>query len=1384
MKNAVLLLLLVPFFGFSQTTIASWNNLGSTQVNAHLTTEALQSNGITVENNGWSGFRLTDLHNTVSTEINYSKYLQFKITPAAGYNAAISAFNFIYNSPSASGNGPLKVQIRYSTDASFTGNGTLLGSEQTLNVDRDVALSQNFPSNYILPAGTPLYIRVYMYGAPSLYYTDFYLRNTTYNASTNGPSITGSVTSVAPAVMTAVADNFDVNLNTTTTVNVLTNDSNVSGVSNLSITNPVHGTVIVNANRTVTYTPAADYAGTDSFTYTISNGSITSTATVALNVTAVAPTSALSGTYFIGTNGHFATITAAVNSLNTYGVAGPVKFLLKNGTYSAGETFPITINAIANASSANTVTFKPYNGVTTRILATHVNDYTGTPAVFYLNGADYVTIDGSNTANGTTRDLTIDNRDDINYLERSVVWVASNGTDGANNITVENCIIKQSVKNQGGKFCMGIYAGNNGIGTQNTMLVNAASANNANLTVLNNDFVNVKQGVYVNGGSIATTGVTVSKNDLGATTNSETIICPATFSNVDGFNYNNNLVNNLYRSTDDGSLLSAGIFISGASRNGFILNNTMRDLTRVVSTSTPGFAGISLFSTEVNANILVANNSILNVVSGSSGGVMENGFGIFVNSGGGYKIYHNTVALNTNANGGFSAALFVGASARNLDVRNNIFSNNQTNNATRRAAIIVANQVSNINSIFTNLDYNDYFSNDRLGYIGNVNDRMEWPGNGTQGSDGDNPDYTYTLQAWKGVTGKDAHSVNVNPGFVSASDLHININSDNTGIANGGTPLTAVTTDMDGQLRSVTTPDMGADEFGQSVINPSAGDSTGIFCDSATTWNGTAWSNGAPSANKDVIFNGDFTQNGGKFYACSVFVLAGKNVNFTGDSNAIVTHSVNIAETGSLTFESSSNLLQLTDDLNKGIVTIKRNSSKLKRLDYTMWSAPVTDKRTTGYQTLQSFSPATSANRFYEYSTVNNVYQTLPAETTKFTLGKGFLIRMPNADATTGYNEGQARLVYTGAFTGTPNNGTINVALDSSNAGYNAVGNPYPSPISVKAFINENLNNIDGTIWIWRKTNDHTTSSYSTINLAGYCANVARGGNNADGNDLVMDPYSIDPNGSLNTAQGFIVKAKANTSITYKNSMRLQTNSYTFFRTGAPESTEATTDRLWINVTNNAGEFSQSLIAYNPATTLGYDNGYDGKALMNGDLNLYTIAQTASEVLNLTIQSRGSFTVTDRIKLGYTAGVSGTFILSLDHSDGRFAQGQTVYIVDSVTGATHNLTNGAYTFTSEVGTFNDRFIVAYAQEALGTDIPVVQTKEVMVYKSGKQVKVEAPAAINTVTVYDMLGKTIFQKSNVDGTSFATSELNVAAQVIVVQVTLDNQQVISKKILMN
>ncbi|MCA3268080.1 MAG: tandem-95 repeat protein, partial [Azospirillum sp.] len=52
---------------------------------------------------------------------------------------------------------------------------------------------------------------------------------------------------------------------------------------------PAHGTVIVNADGTYSYTPDADYAGTDSFRYTVTDANgASSTATVTLDVTPVA----------------------------------------------------------------------------------------------------------------------------------------------------------------------------------------------------------------------------------------------------------------------------------------------------------------------------------------------------------------------------------------------------------------------------------------------------------------------------------------------------------------------------------------------------------------------------------------------------------------------------------------------------------------------------------------------------------------------------------------------------------------------------------------------------------------------------------------------------------------------------------------------------------------------------------------------------------------------------------------------------------------------------------------------------------------------------------------------------------------------------------------
>ena len=115
----------------------------------------------------------------------------------------------------------------------------------------------------------------------------------TYIASDgNGGTATGSVTvSVSPVNEAPIAnpDTPMVTEDTAITVNVLANDFEFDGEP-LTITNigaPQHGTAIL-SGTSIVYTPALNYNGPDSFTYTISDASgFTSTASVSFIVSAV-----------------------------------------------------------------------------------------------------------------------------------------------------------------------------------------------------------------------------------------------------------------------------------------------------------------------------------------------------------------------------------------------------------------------------------------------------------------------------------------------------------------------------------------------------------------------------------------------------------------------------------------------------------------------------------------------------------------------------------------------------------------------------------------------------------------------------------------------------------------------------------------------------------------------------------------------------------------------------------------------------------------------------------------------------------------------------------------------------------------------------------------
>ncbi|MFV8449946.1 Ig-like domain-containing protein, partial [Vibrio campbellii] len=106
----------------------------------------------------------------------------------------------------------------------------------------------------------------------------------------SGETVSQVVDFTVAAVADIVSDSADIVEDTPTKLDVLGNDNFEGDAPVVSVEaghEPTNGTVVVNNDGTITYTPNQDYNGPDQFTYTVSSGGVTETTTVTLNVTPV-----------------------------------------------------------------------------------------------------------------------------------------------------------------------------------------------------------------------------------------------------------------------------------------------------------------------------------------------------------------------------------------------------------------------------------------------------------------------------------------------------------------------------------------------------------------------------------------------------------------------------------------------------------------------------------------------------------------------------------------------------------------------------------------------------------------------------------------------------------------------------------------------------------------------------------------------------------------------------------------------------------------------------------------------------------------------------------------------------------------------------------------
>ncbi|MCX6243595.1 MAG: T9SS type A sorting domain-containing protein [Bacteroidetes bacterium] len=519
----------------------------------------------------------------------------------------------------------------------------------------------------------------------------------------------------------------------------------------------------------------------------------------------------LNGPYDVGTGKVYPKIIDAIADLALLGVSGPVIFNLTDATYPS-ETFPIIINAYTGASATNTVTIKPASGVNASISGASAS------SLIKFNGASYLTIDGSN--NGTSsQNLTLTNTTASGTT--AVVWIGSNGTGaGTNYITVKNCNLANGF-NIGTSY--GIFAGaSSGLGT--------AGNDNDNLTLQNNNINTSYYGIWAQATSAAgqMDNLQMIGNSIGSATSANYIgYSGINIAYASGALISQNTIFNIITSvnwTPVGMTIGSGVVSSTISRN---------NINNVTWSTAGGYGGRGLYVNTGNAasNLTIANN-LLYVISGDGFTGFSNSSPVgmyFDGTTGGLNIYHNSVYMSGNlsyTSATLTAAiLFYTATITNINLRNNIFQNSMVNSVTSGSkSYVIFSATAPAN--FTQIDNNDYFDGGSQAVLGFL------------------PLYSdiTTLAAWQAATGKDVYSANVNPNFVSTTDLH----TAKPRLNNGGVSIPAVTVDYTGATRT-NPPDIGAYEYTLAMTGINTLSATAVGQTTATV-NGNIDSNGEVAA--------------------------------------------------------------------------------------------------------------------------------------------------------------------------------------------------------------------------------------------------------------------------------------------------------------------------------------------------------------------------------------------------------------------------------------------------------------------------------------------------------------------------------------------------------
>ncbi len=611
------------------------------------------------------------------------------------------------------------------------------------------------------------------------------------------------------------------------------------------------------------------------------------------------------------------------------------------------------------------------------------------------------------------------------------------------------------------------------------------------------------------------------------------------------------------------------------------------------------------------------------------------------------------------------------------------------------------------------------------------------------------------------------------------------------------------------------------------IINGSV---TAMTCIVTTTWNGSSWSPSPPDISTNAVINGDYnTGNGGNevsFSACNLMVNT--NYKLTVDNSTYIKVENDVIIDGTITVQTQGTLAQVDDagtfTLNAGgtAKVIKYTANLNQWYEYTYWSSPVIG------ETVEDAFPYTPSNRRFWFNAQNyldatkevgnngetkNGQDDIDDDGNDWQLASGAMLT-GSGYASTSSPLGMFPSSDQATFIGEFNTGDILVNVYKNDAetkdnNWNLIGNPYPSAISADDFLTENASVLnvavpinppiggvsEGAIYIWSQ---NTQPSYSNngnenLNFAQSDYAIINSTSEVAGGDGIT-PARFIPSGQAffisydNDAEGTEISPGSDIkegTIKFTNSMRMaDTNSNDqFFRSN----NTLFVNKLWLNLTSDNGVFSQTAVGYVENATNEYDGfSFDASRNLSSQVHsmIYTMIEGEDKKFAIQGKDPTSLTLEEIIPLGFQTSidVATLYTLSIAQIEGAFLKNNTVFLKDNLSGVIYDLSASDYTFTSEVGEFNNRFEIAFTQDALslGDYDTNNNSLRIIEHNNGQvQFKLSNPLEMKSIEITDLLGRTIY-RLNADGNSKTYNLSNLNQATYIAKVELSNGFVITKK----